>query len=251
MTGLRQKLILLSLGIYWPTLFVLALIPMPQSVYKAQVSDKTLHFAAYLILVFLLWFGIGREQKVSWRGFKEWCILYIIILYGATDEILQSFVNRSCDVGDFTANLFGALTGLALFMFLGFYQALLVVTGIVIFLLTNLARVDLHELLPVSSTLFYATAYGFLTLLWIRQDYCSLVVQRPLVKWLARGAALPIVLLAFVEVFSIAVGRGLRPYRAAGSAAGIVAGFMLILLINLWQQRIAAKASPSSLERFV
>ena len=251
MTGLRQKLILLSLGIYWPILFVLAHIPIPQTIYKAQVSDKAIHFTAYLVLVFLLWFGIGHEHKVSWRGFKEWCILYIIILYGATDEILQSFVNRSCDVADFTANLLGALTGLALFMFLGFSQALLVVTGIVIFLLASLARSDLHELLPVTSTLFYAAAYGFLTLLWIRQAYCSLVVQKPLVKWLARGAALPTVLLAFVEVFSIAVGRGLRPYRAAGSGAGIIAGFMLILLINLWQQRIAAKASASSLERFV
>jgi len=64
----QQKIIIILLAFYWPILFILAHIPIPQYVRKAGVSDKSLHFLAYLILTFLLWFAIRPDEKVKWRS---------------------------------------------------------------------------------------------------------------------------------------------------------------------------------------
>ena len=87
----RQKLTIISLLFYWPGVFILAHIPIPQLVYKAQVSDKSLHFLAYLVLVFLLWFAISPNKKVNWRKAAVWWILFVVVLYGVVDELLQGY----------------------------------------------------------------------------------------------------------------------------------------------------------------
>ena len=52
--SLRRKLTVIVLALYWPSLFILAHIPIPKVVREADVSDKSLHFLAYLLLTFLL-----------------------------------------------------------------------------------------------------------------------------------------------------------------------------------------------------
>ncbi len=66
----RQKITIAVLVIYWIVLVILAHIPIPQMVYQARVSDKWLHFLAYLNLVFLLWFSIqsGRQGTLAQPG---------------------------------------------------------------------------------------------------------------------------------------------------------------------------------------
>ena len=167
--SLRQKLIIISLLLYWPAIFVLAHIPIPQLVYKAQVSDKTLHLITYLILVFLLWFAVSPDKKVNWGKAAVWWVFLIMAGYGGVDELLQGYVGRSCDIKDFLANLVGVSGGLILFSFLTFWPALLAVTGITIFCLTNLARANLTELVPVTNAMFHLLAYAVFTMLWIRQ----------------------------------------------------------------------------------
>src|SRR4030042_647093 len=96
----RQKLTIISLLVYWPGVFILAHIPIPQLVYKAQVSDKSLHFLVYLVLVFLLWFTISPDKKVNWRKAAAWWVLFVVVWYGVVDEVLQGYVGRSCDIID-------------------------------------------------------------------------------------------------------------------------------------------------------
>ena len=86
---LRKKLVWISILIYWPTLFVLTHIPMPKIVDEAHVSDKSLHFVAYFILVFLLWGTLRPYEKVNWKKATVWTILAIIVWYGAVDEWLS------------------------------------------------------------------------------------------------------------------------------------------------------------------
>jgi len=71
----RQKAVVAVLVLYWPTLFVLAHIPVPQVVRRAHVYDKSLHLLAYMILTFLLWSAIKPLERVCWRRAAVWCLL--------------------------------------------------------------------------------------------------------------------------------------------------------------------------------
>jgi VanZ family protein len=220
--SLRQKLTIISLLLYWPTIFVLAHIPIPQLVYKAQVSDKTLHLITYLILVFLLWFAVSPEEKVNWRKAAVWWVLLITAGYGGVDELLQAWVGRNCDIKDFLANVVGVIGGLILFSFLTFQPALLAVTGITIFCLTNLARANLAELVPVTNTMFHLLAYAVFTMLWIRQIH-PLLSKTSKLKRLIIVLAVPTGLLIVVKLFSVISGRYSTIFDVVISSIGIAA----------------------------
>jgi VanZ family protein len=241
----RQKLTIISLLFYWPTIFILAHIPVPQLVRKAHVSDKSLHFLAYLVLAFLLWFAICPDRKVNWRKAAMWWVLLVIAGYGAVDELLQDFVpGRSCDVMDFFANLTGVFAGLILFTFLTFWPALLVVTGIVIFLLTNLCRNNPADLLPVTSVMFYLFAYGFFTLLWIRYMNLFLLLKAQRPKWLLGALVLPMTFLLIVKLSSVILGRPFSIQNVIISAAAIAVVVITIFLAALFHRRTTGKLSP-------
>jgi len=230
--SLRQKLIIISLLLYWPAIFVLAHIPIPQLVYKAQISDKTLHLVVYLILVFLLWFAVSPDRRVNWRKAAVWWVFLIMAGYGGVDELLQGYVGRSCDIKDFLANLVGVTGGLILFSFLTFWPALLTVTGITIFCLTNLARANLTELVPVTNAMFHLLAYAVFTMLWIRQIH-PLPSKMSMPKRLIIALAVPIGLLLVVKLFSVVSGRYFTVFDVIISGAGIAiapVGYVFICL---------------------
>ena len=163
----QKKISILALLLYWPALLIFAHVPVPESVRSAQVSDKALHFLAYLVLTFLLWFSIRPNVKVSWRKATVWLLLFFITGYGAADEVIQSFVGRSCDAMDVVANLSGILFCLFLLTFLSFIPAALIVSGIVIFGMANIAKTDLAEVLPALYAIFSLFAYGIFTVFWL------------------------------------------------------------------------------------
>ncbi len=125
---------------YWITLVILTHMPIPEIVYRARVSDKWLHFLAYLNLVFLLWFSVSPDRKASWRNRAAWLIFLAAVAYGGLDELSQPYMGRTCDVWDFVADAEGILAGLVIFAFLTFWPALLAVWAITIFGLTTLQR---------------------------------------------------------------------------------------------------------------
>jgi hypothetical protein len=214
-------------------------------VYRARVSDKSLHFLAYLVLVFLLWFAIIPERKVNWRKAAVWWILFAVVWYGVLDELLQMYVGRTCALTDFSANLAGALTGLILFTFLTFWPAFFVVTAIAVFLLTNLARANIAELLPVASAIFYLFAYGFFTLLWVRYMNLFLSLKAPQPKWLFVAVIVPAGFLVVVKLFSAILDK---PFGVRGviiSAAAIAAVIIAVYGIALFRQRSGRVQSNS------
>ena len=240
----KQKPIIISLLIYWPTLFVLAHIPIPQLVRKAGVSDKIIHFVAYLVLVFLLWFVISPGRKVNWRRATAWWVFFGAVCYGVLDELLQGVVvGRSCDVMDFLADMTGVLTGLILFAFFTFWPAFLVVTGITIFALTNLTHVNLADLLPVTYLVFLLFSYGFFAALWIQNMHLFLSLRAPKIKWLIAASALPICFLAAVKIFSVFTGRDFRWQDVIIAAVGIAAVVITAYLFGLFRcRRVRASA---------
>ena len=229
----RQKITIILLLIYWPGVFILAHIQIPGLVYKAGVSDKGLHFLAYLILVFLLWFAISPDKKVNWRKAAAWVVLIVVVWYGVVDEVLQGYVGRNCDIRDFFADLAGTLAGLVLFTFFTFWSALLMVTGAAIFILTNLIRANLADLVPITNAMFHLLGYGFFTMLWIQNIHLFLPVKAPKVKWIITALALPAGFLFTVKLFSAVFDKDVVVQDVVISTAVIIAVVAAIDVVAL------------------
>ncbi len=236
----QQKITTILLALYWPALFVLAHIPIPQVIRRAGVSDKSLHFLAYLIVVFLLWFTVGAGKRVNWRKATPWLVLLIILVYGIIDEWSQGYVaGRSSDVLDFVADLAGTLTGLILFSVFTFWPAGLLVTAAVIFGMTNVAQKNLAELLPVASAVFHLFAYAIFTMLWVQCiDLYSPAIRlrRTKLKRLAAALAAPTVLLLTVKLFSVILGKGFAVRDMLISVVAIVTVVASIYLRALFRR---------------
>jgi hypothetical protein len=239
----RPKLTIISLLLYWPGVFILAHIPIPQLVYKAQVSDKSLHFLAYLVLVFLLWFAISPNKKVNWRKAAVWWVLFVVVWYGVVDEWLQSYVGRTCDIMDFFADLAGTLAGLILFSFFTFWPVLLVVMGTTIFTLTNFTRANLADLVPITNAMFHLFAYGFFTMLWLQYIHLFLPMKAPKPKWMIAALALPIGFLLTVKLFSVIFGKDFVVQDVIISIAGIITVVATIYLIALFRRGLTQNDS--------
>ena len=232
----RQKVTIISLVFYWPAFFILAHIPVPLLVRRAGVSDKGLHFLAYLILVFLLWFAISGDKKVNWRRAGVWWVFFVATGYGIVDELLQGCVGRNCDVRDMVANLAGTLAGLILFSVFTFWPVALLVAGTVIFGVTNIARENLAELIPVTFAMFHLFAYAIFSMLWICYMHLYLSLKPPKAKWLIAALAGPTMLLLTVKLFSVILGKGFGLREVIISVVGIAATITLIYLVALFHK---------------
>jgi VanZ family protein len=232
----RQKVTIISLVFYWLSFFILAHIPEPDLVGKAGVSDKGLHFLAYLILVFLLWFAISGDKKVNWRRAGVWWVFFVVTGYGIVDELLQGCVGRNCDVMDIMANLAGTLTGLILFSVFSFWPAALLVAGTVIFGITNIARANLAELVPVTNAIFYLFAYAIFTMLWVRYMHLFLSLKPPKPKWLMAALAVPIGLMLTVKLSSLVLGKVLGLREVIISVVAISSVVAITYLIALFHK---------------
>ena len=167
LTG-RQKITIVALALYWAALVYVSHIPIPQVVYKAQVSDKWLHFLEYLNLIFLLWYSVRPDGKANWRAATVWVIFLISCVYGGIEELTQPYFGRQKDFMDFLANVAGSFTGMILFTFMTFWPSLLAVLAITILGVTNLAKADLSKLVPISDAAFHFFGYGLFALVWYR-----------------------------------------------------------------------------------
>ncbi|MFC1781269.1 VanZ family protein [Planctomycetota bacterium] len=177
---------------------------------EAGVSDKSLHFLSYLILVFLFWYSIKPEGKINWSKSTVWRVLFIVTVYGALDEIVQSFVGRTCDAMDITANLVGTLTGLLIFTFITFWPSALIMTAIVIFGITNIARTNLADVMPVINNVFNLCAYTVFAVLWIVNLNFLIDKKKQLYKWLISALIVPVGFLLAVKLYSVVLNRDIR-----------------------------------------
>ena len=235
----RPKLTIISLLLYWPTIFILthvSLARVPHWIVQTHMSDKIFHYLAYLVLVFLLWFVISPYKKVKWHRATAWWVVFVVVWYGVVDEVLQGYVGRTCDVMDFFADLAGTLTGLILFSFFTFWPVLLVVTGITIFTLTNFTRANLADLVPITNAMFHLFAYGFFTMLWLQYIHLFLPMKAPKPKWMIAALVLPIGFLLTVKLFSVIFGKDFVVQDVIISTVGIITVVATIYLIALFRR---------------
>jgi VanZ family protein len=237
----RQKIVLAALLLYWPAIFIGTHVPIPQIpqwVGQVMASDKVIHFAAYFLLAFLLWFAFNPNKKVHWRKPAAWLILFAVVWYGVIDEWLQMYVGRNADVRDFFADLTGAVAGLLILTFVNFWPASLVIAGGGIFAATNFLRAH-----PVVDglridLLLCACAYVFFTFLWLRFIHNFLPVKAPQGKWLFGALALPIGLMMVTELFCIIVGYGLSAIWPLSAVAAIVVVVTPFFIHSLFRNKV-------------
>ena len=237
----QRKISLISLALYWPMLLVFAHIPVPDSVRSADVSDKSLHYLAYLVLTFLLWFSIKPHEKVNWRKITVWLILMSLTAYGLIDEIIQSFIGRSCDIMDVVANLSGIFFALFMLTFLSFVPAALIVASIVIFIMANVARVNLAEVFPIAYGLFDLLAYSIFTVFWLLNINLLFLQKYNKFKWLLIAVGIPICFLIIVKLSSFLLGRAIDLEDIILPIAAIITVVMVGYLTGIF---FPAKTGP-------
>lgn len=195
----KQKLSFIPFILYWPILFTLMHIPIPNSgkwQVTISISDKILHCMAYLILVFVVWFALKQDAKVNWRKSLPWLIILGVAIYGIFDEWLQGYVGRSSDITDFAADVIAAILGLAVLTYISFWTASLIITAIAIFILSQFLKINFSAQLPILVTGCYILFFSFFTLLWIK---CVENIKNPAV-WKTALFAGPLIFLLIVEL---------------------------------------------------
>ncbi len=246
---LRRKTVVLCAMLYWPALFVLTHVPMPQSIQAAHVADKGLHFVAYFLLVLLIWACVCPYERVRWNRATVWWVLLLLLCYGAVDEWSQGWVRgRSADIGDFYADMAATMTGLLLLSFLSFWAAWLWGGALAIFAVSVVAKGDLTSTLPLATMLVHVISFSLFTLLWIlylsqpsgkTRDAGLPLWQRVgahprgRLPWVGRACAIPLGLLVAVKLGAIVAGRAF-PSAEMGAAVlviGICVGGVLALAI--------------------
>lgn len=256
MTSLRHKAVIAALALYWPTLFVLAHIPVPQVVRRAHVNDKSLHLLAYMILTFLLWSAIRPGRKVNWRGAVVWCLLAGVAVYGICDEWLQRLVrDRTMDPWDFLADVIGSVVALAMLTVLSFWPTAVIVAGTTIYTLAVFTRANLTKLLPVAMPVFHLMTHAGFTLLWI-----GYLGQRPRrsasgLRRVCLSLSVPLALVAATKASTMLLGRAFGGRDLVAAVAGIVAAVAAVELARMLRRagvcqiEVDAEAQPPSVAR--
>lgn len=235
----RRKVMILALALYWPALFIVAHIPVPQRVAQAHMSDKSLHYLMYMMLTVLLWLVIEPCSRVSWRRATPWLILAMAGVYAILDEYLQQFVRgRSADIRDFGADMLGASVGLLVLTFFSFWPAMLITLGSVIYILAVFTRANLTQVLPVAATVFHLATYGLFTWLWM--GYIHQAGHRPRLyrHRLVISAALPLALLGVTKLSTIVSGKSFEIWDMVAGGAGVFGAMATAYGLKwLWRQR--------------
>jgi VanZ family protein len=109
MTQLVRIVQVLSRWLFWPGVILVTwgeLTPHPPRLNGPFAWDKAEHFIAYFGLASMATMVVGLRPRLAWA-------IACVILYGGALEIIQGFVGRDAEVGDFIANSIGAFAGAA------------------------------------------------------------------------------------------------------------------------------------------
>ena len=106
-----RRYAIVALAFYWLLLFAGTHYPKPPNM-GSETADKYLHFGAYAGLGFLL--CAWRAATVRPRWLQVLGMIGLLAIYGALDEISQTIVGRDCQLGDWYADVAGAIVGIGL-----------------------------------------------------------------------------------------------------------------------------------------
>jgi VanZ family protein len=202
----RQKITIMAFVVYAILLLIFLHMPIPKLVYQANVSDKWLHFLAYMNLFFLLWFSINPDSKINWRKWSTWMIIAGVLIFAWIDELTQPYTGRSYDIQDLIADAEGILGGLVIFTFLSFWPSLLTVWAITILGVAILIKADLSKIAPNLDAVYHIIAYAGFTLIWAKLSNIYLSARTMATRF-SFIICVPLSLMFFVKALSMLLGR--------------------------------------------
>ncbi len=174
-TTREQNFFKFILIFYWPGIFIATHIPvLPNWTGKMGVSDKTMHFAAYMAVALLLWLGTSFEKKADWRKLRPWLLSAIVLLYGVADELSQHFMKRSTDIRDFAANVLGLAIAMAIVTVLLPHHAVMILITACPLLLPAIVKSQLITGGSIPEAAAYIAGFAGVTAAWMK--YLSSVV---------------------------------------------------------------------------
>ena len=99
---------------YWIGLFVVMHRPLDSvGPLPFPWADKIIHFALYFLLAVLgAWCLRGARGDLTTRFLFGWAVVYAV--YGALDEWLQAYAQRTASVGDWLADVCGIAAATAI-----------------------------------------------------------------------------------------------------------------------------------------
>jgi hypothetical protein len=213
--------------LYWPTIFILThLTHVPAWIARAQMSDKAMHYIGYFTLMYLLWFAFFPTRKFSPAQKAGWLAIAILAVYGAVDEWLQAFVHRTPDIHDWLADMAGVFTAAIILAFAPFRAATLMVTAIITFVLTVLAKTDVLAFVPALDSAFYFAAYAFIAFLTAG---LGLPARSRIVRFFVT-ICVPATLLIIAIIAANWVHKEFELSRVAAAIAGILTSAAMIAL---------------------
>ncbi|MBU1259564.1 MAG: VanZ family protein [Planctomycetes bacterium] len=163
----ERKFFTIVLIFYWVGIFFATHIPVPGWTRKMGVSDKTMHFAAYLVLMLLLWLSVSFEKKADWKKIRPWLLMGIVAVYGLFDEVSQYFIEgRSADLYDLLGNFLGAAIAMILVTIMAGRHTAMIPFVICPMFLPGLVRSKLIAQSSIIETAVYAAAFAIITIAW-------------------------------------------------------------------------------------
>ena len=109
---------------------------------------------------------------------------------------------------------------------------LLVLVGMMIFVITNLTRMNMVLESEYVNTAFNFLAYAFFTLVWIQNIHRYIGLRQIGRKWWIAAASVPVLLLAIVKGYALLrTDKGIWGYDIATSATAILLVLSVSFLI--------------------
>jgi hypothetical protein len=200
----EKKFFAAVLLFYWLGLIIATHIPVPYWVRTLGVSDKTMHFAAYMILTMLLWLTFFFDVRANWRKFQPWIVLLLIGLHGIADELTQHYIaGRSTDRLDLASDMFGAAAALLIVTFISGYHAMMALAAITPVFLPAIVKAEIIKQNSITETVLYSLVFALITGAW--GQYLSRILKLDLRKFkhLLVYIAGPTAVLASIKLYAI------------------------------------------------
>ncbi|MDD5011725.1 MAG: VanZ family protein, partial [Phycisphaerae bacterium] len=227
-----RKLLPIVLIFYWVGIFFATHIPVPDWTRKMGVSDKIMHFAAYLVLMLLLWLSINFEKKANWKKIQTWLLMGIVAVYAVFDEGSQYFIGgRSADFRDVIANLLGVGGAMILVTILSGRHTAMIPFAICPIFLPALVRSKLIPQGTIIEAGIYAAVFVIITIAWIR--YISFVYKFDIkrIRYIPIFLGGPTAILAIVKTCAVFTSKPMEKIIIISTLAFVVLALIICRLV--------------------
>lgn len=234
----ERKFFTAVLIFYWVGIFFATHIPIPEWTRKMGMSDKIMHFAAYLVLMLLLWLSTSFEKKADWKKIRPWLFMGIVAVYAIFDELSQYFIGgRSTDLYDLLSNLFGAITAMVMVTIMAGHHTAMIPFVVCPIFLPGLIRSKLIVQGSAAEIIIYAISFVIITIAW-GQYFSSVYKLNPKqLKHTLIFFAGPAATAAIIKTYAVFTDKPM------GKTAILIALAAIILTLIIWSLTTGKRAA--------